>query len=206
MFGLCLQVSLCEEQSKSDWKVWISDLSVQLSFLFISIFKFFSILVCMFWFVFPFAFGCNNVVVRRKWNRDMFRTADDSYRIEFFSIPSFWDLQNKCSLLPLLSFSFFLFLFTDFYRKLGWNGITQLWSVIVYEMRWAKDPKLKRRTEKNENNWLVKTNISVVTIAIRFCSYSGLDVDFLHVFLLKAAVLRNLLLTFKHRQPPQNWV
>ena len=87
----------------------------------------------------------------------MFRTADDSYSIEFFSIPSFWDLQNKCSLLPLLSFSFFLFLFTDFYRKLGWNGITQLWSVIVYEMRWAKDPKLKRRTEKNENNWLVKT-------------------------------------------------
>ena len=39
----------------------------------------------------------------------MFRTADDSYSIEFFSIPSFWDLQNKCSLLPLLSFSFFYF-------------------------------------------------------------------------------------------------
>ena len=64
MFGLCLQVSLCEEQlSKADWKVLISDVSVQLLFLFISIFKFLSILVCMFWFVhvFPFAFGCNNV-------------------------------------------------------------------------------------------------------------------------------------------------
>lgn len=143
-------------------------------------------------------------MVRRKWNRDMFRTADDSYSIEFFSIPSFWDLQNKCSLLPLLSFSFFLFLFTDFYRKLGWNGTTQLWSVIVYEMRWAKDPKLKRRTEKNENNWLVKTNISVVKISIHCCSYSSLDVWGLHVVLFKGALLRNLS-TFKHRQPPQNW-
>lgn len=158
------------------------------------------VLVCI-----SLCFWVQQCVVRRKWNRDMFRTADDSYSIEFFSIPSFWDLQNKSSLLPLLSFSFFLFLFTDFYRKLGWNGITRLWSAIVYEMRWAKDPKLKRRTEKNENNWLVKTNISVVKITIRFCSYSGLDVDFLHVFLLKAAVLRNLL-TFKHSQPPQNWV
>lgn len=46
MFGLCLQVSLCKEQlSKTYWKVLISDLSVQLLFLFISIFKFFSILV-----------------------------------------------------------------------------------------------------------------------------------------------------------------
>ena len=62
MVGLCLQVSLCEEQlSKTDRKVLISDLSVQLLFLFISIFKFFSILVCMFCFVFPFALGCNNV-------------------------------------------------------------------------------------------------------------------------------------------------
>ena len=206
MFGLCLQVSLCEEQlSKTDRKVLISDLSVQLLFLFISIFKFFSILVCMFCFVFPFALGCNNV-----WGGDngigtclellMTLTA-----LNFFSIPSFWDLQNKCSLFPLRSLSLFLFLFTDFYRKLGWNGITRLWSVIVYEMRWAKDPKLKRRTEKNENNWLVKTNISVVEISIRCCSYSSLDLWGLHVVLFKGAVLRNLS-TFKHRQPPQNWV
>ena len=63
MFGLCLQVSLCEEQLSNTIKleVLISDVPVQLLFLFISIFKFFSILVCMFWFVFPFAVGYNNV-------------------------------------------------------------------------------------------------------------------------------------------------
>lgn len=44
MVGLCLQVSLCEEQlSKTDWKVLISDLSVQLLFLFISIYVCFSL-------------------------------------------------------------------------------------------------------------------------------------------------------------------
>lgn len=58
MFGLCLQVSLCEEQfSKTDRKVLISDLSVQLLFLFISIFKFFSILVLCFVSYFPLLLG-----------------------------------------------------------------------------------------------------------------------------------------------------
>ena len=62
MVDLCLLVALCGEQSgKTNWKVMISDVSVQLLFLFISVFKFLSILVCMFWFVFSFAFGCNNV-------------------------------------------------------------------------------------------------------------------------------------------------
>ena len=166
MVGLCLQVSLCEEQlSKTDWKVLISDLSVQLLFLFISIFQFFSILVCMFWFVFPFAFGCNNVWWGENGTGTCLELLMTLTALNFFFHTIFLGFAKQVQFVSIAKFFLnFLFLFTDFYRKLGWNGITRLWSVIVYEMRWAKDPKLKRRTEKNENNWLVKTNISVVKI------------------------------------------
>ena len=67
----------------------------------------------------------------------------------------------------------------------------------------SKRSKTEEENREKREQLVSETNITVAKITIRFCSYSGLDVDFLHVFLLTAAVLRNLL-TFKHRQPPQN--
>ena len=124
MFGLCLQVSLCKEQlSKTDCKVLISDLSVQLLFLFISIFKFFSILVCMFWFVFPFAFGCNNVVVRRKWNWDMFRTG------------CWWLLQH---------WIFFHTIFLGFAKQVQFVAIAKFFFFSISFHRLLQKARLKR--------------------------------------------------------------
>lgn len=76
----------------------------------------------------------------------MFRTDDDSYRIEFFSIPSFWDLQNKCSLLPLLSFSFFSI---SFHRLLQKARLKRNNAVVIRD---SLRNEMSKRSKTEEEN------------------------------------------------------
>ena len=147
MVGLCLQVSLCEEQlSKTDWKVLISDLSVQLLFLFISIFQFFSILVCMFWFVFPFAFGCNNVWWGENGTGTCLELLMTLTALNFFFHTIFLGFAKQVQFVSIAKFFFFS---VSFHRLLQKARLKRNNAVVIRD---SLRNEMSKRSKTEEEN------------------------------------------------------